>query len=63
MNKVIVERKRDRKYYQNIVDDFHKRTQTNCTWTGGNDPCANCPRRMSSLYMCKLLQDERDIGE
>jgi hypothetical protein len=29
-----------------------------CEWTHGNEPCKNCPRTTSTLYKCKLLQDE-----
>lgn len=24
---------------------------------GSNDPCATCPRLISCLYMCRLLQE------
>ena len=29
-----------------------------CSWTSGNEPCPTCPRRITALGMCKLLQDE-----
>lgn len=31
---------------------------SDCTFIDGNDPCSICPRRITALYMCKLLQDE-----
>jgi len=29
-----------------------------CTFIGGNEPCEVCPRLISCLYMCGLLQVE-----
>lgn len=29
-----------------------------CTWTSGNEPCSICPRRITALHMCGLLQEE-----
>lgn len=29
-----------------------------CTYKPGtNEPCAECPRKMSTLYMCGVLQE------
>ena len=37
---------------------------TPCTWTGGSEPCEGCPRKITALHMCKLLQDvEKHISE
>ena len=29
-----------------------------CTWIGGNEPCSGCPRMITALHQCMLLQDE-----
>lgn len=29
-----------------------------CTFDGGTEPCPICPRRITALHMCGLLQDE-----
>ena len=29
-----------------------------CTWSGEDEPCRSCPRRISALHMCRMLQDE-----
>lgn len=29
-----------------------------CTWAGDDAPCETCPRRITALHMCRLLQDE-----
>lgn len=34
-----------------------------CTWKSGNTPCSVCPKRMSALHMCKLLQNEASQNE
>jgi hypothetical protein len=33
-------------------------TDDACSWTSGNEPCPVCPRRITALHMCQLLQDE-----
>lgn len=35
--------------------------KTLCKWKDGNEPCEYCPRKISALYMCKLLQDEQRL--
>jgi hypothetical protein len=35
----------------------HARMDELCTWKSGNEPCENCPRRITAFHMCKLLQD------
>lgn len=34
-----------------------------CTFVSGNTPCPTCPRKISALHMCKLLQDEVEACE
>lgn len=33
-------------------------TQTGCTFTTGNEPCATCPKNITAMYRCGLMQDE-----
>lgn len=33
---------------------------TSCTFTGGGEPCEKCPRQITALHMCGLLQDTMD---
>ena len=35
--------------------------KTWCKWKDGNEPCEHCPRKISALHMCKLLQDEQRL--
>lgn len=30
---------------------------TACTYKGGNEPCPECPRVITALHMCGILQD------
>lgn len=32
--------------------------KNSCTFAGGNETCPTCPRKMTMLYMCGILQDE-----
>ncbi len=35
-----------------------------CSFTGGDEPCENCPRKITSLYRCGILQDElKQLGK
>lgn len=36
------------------VDEF----TSACSFSGGNEPCPACPRKITALHACKLLQDE-----
>ena len=27
-----------------------------CRWDGGAEPCSECPRRITALHTCRLLQ-------
>ncbi len=30
---------------------------SDCTWAGGDEPCPTCPRVVSALHRCGILQD------
>lgn len=32
-----------------------------CTFTGGNEPCQTCPRKITMFYRCGLLQDDSHL--
>jgi hypothetical protein len=29
-----------------------------CTFSGGNEPCPICPRKITMMYMCGILKNE-----
>jgi hypothetical protein len=37
---------------------FKVETSVGCTWESGNEPCPKCPRKITCLHKCLLLQDE-----
>lgn len=46
--------------YSSLAAHESMRAEVNgCDWSGGNEPCANCPRRITALHACKLLQDTK----
>ena len=47
-------------------EELEEDEDTGCTYVEGSiEPCENCPRRITALHMCKLLQEkgyEEDCG-
>lgn len=33
-----------------------------CTFSGGNEPCPTCPRKITAMYKCKLLQENLEYS-
>jgi hypothetical protein len=43
----------------NLIQDMPTDTPDPvCTWESGNEPCDECPRRITALHMCGILKDE-----